>query len=136
MDLFHPTVFCRPKTISNVAIIKTKSATVALFLLYSSSLFLCSPSLVWFWSWSSPKTLPFDAFSLIWLQISLGWFSKNRLRYKLDVDVRCEKQAINCYCYYYYIIIMTVVAAVQHCGVGKCRQFREMSLTIANTLIV
>ena len=34
------------------------------------------PSLVWFWSLSGPKSLPFDAFSFKWLQISLGWFSK------------------------------------------------------------
>ena len=37
------------------------------------------PWLVWFWSLSGPKKLPFDAFSLEWRQISRGWFSKKRL---------------------------------------------------------
>ena len=43
MDFFGPTAFFRPKTISKVAIIKTKSATISFFsllLLSSSSLFL------------------------------------------------------------------------------------------------
>ena len=50
---------------------------------------------------------------------------KKSARYKLDINVRYEKQAINCCCYYYYyyIIIMTDVAEVKHCRVGKCRQF-------------
>ena len=70
MDFFGPTAFFRPKTISKVAIIKTKSATVSFFL-FSSFLpprsFFFSfpfPSLEWFWSWSRTKNLPFDAFSL------------------------------------------------------------------------
>ena len=37
------------------------------------------PSLLWFWSFSGLRNMPFDAFSLKWLQMSLGWFSKNRL---------------------------------------------------------
>ena len=84
MDLLCRTVFFRPKTISKVAIIKTKGATIAFF---SSSFpsprsfFFCFPfpSLIWFWSFSGLRNMPFDAFSLKWLQISLGWFSKNRL---------------------------------------------------------
>ena len=35
--------------------------------------------LLWFWSFSGLRNLPFEAFSLKWLQISLRWFSKNRL---------------------------------------------------------
>ena len=38
MDLLRPTVFLRPKTISKIAIIKTKSEAIAFF--FSSSLFL------------------------------------------------------------------------------------------------
>ena len=75
MDLLCPISFFRPKTISKVAIIKTESATIALF---SSSPFFFSfpfPSLVWFWSLSGPRNLPFDSFSLKWRQIPLGWFS-------------------------------------------------------------
>ena len=33
MDLLRPTVFLRPKTISKIAIIKTKSEAIAFFLL-------------------------------------------------------------------------------------------------------
>ena len=36
-------------------------------------------SLLWSWSFSGLRNVPCDAFSLKWLQISLGWFSKNRL---------------------------------------------------------
>ena len=57
-----------------------------LFFFFSSfpsnrSFFFCFPfpSLLWFWSFSGVRNLSFDAFSLKWLQISLGWFSKNRL---------------------------------------------------------
>ena len=49
-----------------------------LFFFFFSFLF---PSLLWFWSFSGLRNMPFDAFSLKWLQISLGWFSKNRLEY-------------------------------------------------------
>ena len=41
------------------------------------------PSLQWFWSFSGLRDVPFDTFSLKWLQISLGWFSK----YRLDIKV-------------------------------------------------
>ena len=34
---------------------------------------------------SGLRNLPFDAFSLKWLQISLGWFSKNRLDIYLSI---------------------------------------------------
>ena len=54
MDVLRPTVFFS----QNVAIIKTNSATITFFLLL---------------------VLSFDDFSLKRLQISLGWFSKNRL---------------------------------------------------------
>ena len=54
--------------IFKVAIIKTKSATIAVFL-FSSFLpprsFFFSfpfPSLAWFWNWSRPQNLSFDAF--------------------------------------------------------------------------
>ena len=33
---------------------------------------------VWCWSFLGLRNLPFDAFSLKWLQISLGWSSKNQ----------------------------------------------------------
>ena len=75
----------RSIAISKVAIIKTKSATIVFF---SRLLFLSRrsyffpflfPSLQWFWSFSGLKNLPINAFSLKWLQISLGWFSKTRL---------------------------------------------------------
>ena len=61
-----------------VANIKTKNAAVAVSLpfLSSSSLF---PLPVWLLSLSDAKNLPFGPFSLKWLQISLGSFSKNRL---------------------------------------------------------
>ena len=69
---------------NKVATIKTRGATVAffLFLLPFSSLFLFSfpfPSLLWFWNFLGLRNLPFDPFSLKWLQILLGWFSKNQL---------------------------------------------------------
>ena len=75
----------RPKIISKVAIIKTKSKTIAFFFFSSfpspRSFFFSFPfpSLVWFWSFSGLRNMPFGAFSLKRLQISLGWFSKNRL---------------------------------------------------------
>ena len=82
MDLFRPTVFFRPKTISKVVIIKTESATIAFF---SSppfllvALFLISFCFVTvILELLGLRNRPFDAFSLKWLQILLGWFSKNR----------------------------------------------------------
>ena len=80
----RPAVFFPP--VSNVAIIiKIKSATRCFFL-FSSFLHPCSfffslpfPFLLWFWIFWGLRNLPFDAFSLKWLQILLGWFSKNRL---------------------------------------------------------
>ena len=80
---FRPPVFFGQ--ISKVAIIKTKSATIAVFLFSSflppRSLFFSFPftSLAWFWSLSRPQNLSFDPFLLKSPQISLGWFSKNRL---------------------------------------------------------
>ena len=74
-----------PENAWKVASIKTKSATIAFFssLLLSSPLSFFSsfpvPSLLWFWSLSRLSNLPFEAFSPKWLQISLGWFSRNRL---------------------------------------------------------
>ena len=85
---FGSNSFFRPKIISKVPTIKTKCATIVFFSLlllsFSSlprSFFFSFPfiSLLWFWSFSGLKNLPFDAFSLKWLQISLGWFSKNRV---------------------------------------------------------
>ena len=49
----------------------TKKATIIEF-------FFCD-FFVWFCSLSGPKNLSFGSFSLKWLQISLGSFSKNRL---------------------------------------------------------
>ena len=82
---FASNSFYRPTTISRGVILKTKNATIAFSLVTSflppRSFFSSFPFrlLVWFWSLSGPKSLPFDAFSLQWLQISLGWFSKSRL---------------------------------------------------------
>ena len=64
--------------------IKTGNAGIAFFFLSFPSLrfFFPSspfPSLLWLWSFSGLKKPTFDAFSLKWLQISLGWFSKNWL---------------------------------------------------------
>ena len=82
---FASNSFFRPKTIPKVAILKTKSAIIAFFssppflllaLSFSSFPF---PSLLWIWSFSGVRNVPFDAFSLKWPQISLRWFSKNRL---------------------------------------------------------
>ena len=72
--------FFRPKTISKVAIIKTKSATIAFFFFSSLILFLLSFSFVTviLEPFLGLRNLPFDAFSLKWLQILVGWFSKNR----------------------------------------------------------
>ena len=76
MDLLRPTV----------AIIKTKKAIIAVSV--SSPLFLLlaftiSPFLFLryfdFQSFSGLRNLPFDTFSLKWLQISLGWFSQKWL---------------------------------------------------------
>ena len=36
-------------------------------------------NILWPAAVNDPRNLPFDAFSLKWLQISLGWFSKNWL---------------------------------------------------------
>ena len=61
-----------------VANIKTENASIALSLLLLSSASLF-PLLVWLLSLSGAKNLPFGPFSLKWLQISLGSFSKKRL---------------------------------------------------------
>ena len=74
--------FFRPKA-PKVAILLTKSATIVFFSLFSSlpspcSFFFFFPflSLMWFWSF-------YRAFWLLFMitQISLGWFSKNRVRF-------------------------------------------------------
>ena len=79
---FASNSFIRPKTIAKVAILKTKSAIIAFFsspsflfltLSFSPFLFLC------YCDFSGLRNVPFDAFSFKWLQISLGWYSKNRL---------------------------------------------------------
>ena len=100
MDLLRPTVFFRPKTISNVAITKTNSAIIAFFL-FSSFLpprsfffFFPFPSLLWFWSLSSPRNLPFHAFSLNWLQISVGWFSEKSAGYLSEWKTKCLSTAV------------------------------------------
>ena len=67
-----------PKTISKVAIIKTKSAKLSFsFLLLSSSLFLFLLFLLELVGLKKPAFS--DAFLLKRLQISSGWFSKNQL---------------------------------------------------------
>ena len=77
---FASNTFFRPKTISKVPIIKTKNAAIAFFSSPHSFFFSFPfPSLLWFLSFSGLRNLAFDAFSLKWLQISLSWFSKNRL---------------------------------------------------------
>ena len=70
---------------SKVAIKKTKSATIAFFSFPPFLLLALSFSPLLFLryydfgaSQSGLRNLPFDAFSLKWLQISLGCFSKNR----------------------------------------------------------
>ena len=70
-----------------LAFIKTKSATMfflfsALFFLLSAFFFFSFPSLVWFWNLSRPESLPFDALSPKWQQISLGTFFNNSTRHK------------------------------------------------------
>ena len=76
--------FFRPKA-PKVAILLTKSATIVFF-----SLLLPSFSLLFLFLLSFSFLIvilellgPFDYFSwsLKWLQISLGWFSKNRVRF-------------------------------------------------------
>ena len=74
------TVFFRAKTIFKVAVIKTKGATIAFF---SSPLFFLLALFSFSFSFFSvllqligPKSLPFEAFSLKWLQRSVGWFLK------------------------------------------------------------
>ena len=84
-DLFYPTAFFgQTWTISKVAIIKTKSVHYHYFFLFCSffRFFALSFSPLPFPSskiFLSPKNLSFDAFSLKWLQISSGWFSKHWL---------------------------------------------------------
>ena len=79
--------FFLPKSISKVAIIKTKSATIAFFSSPhyppSRSFFFSFPFplLLIFFSLSGRKHLPFEGFSLTWLTLLLGWFSKNWLGY-------------------------------------------------------
>ena len=70
---------------SKIAIIEARSATIAFFssppfFLLALSFFFSFPfpSLVWVRSLSGPRNPPFNAFSLKWRQILLGWFSKNR----------------------------------------------------------
>ena len=90
LDLLRRTVFFGQKSNSKVAIIKTKSATTAFFF-FSSSLpprsfffFFHFPSLVWFWSLSGPKSLPFDSFSLKWYMKVYTEERKN-LHYKMFI---------------------------------------------------
>ena len=84
--------------VSNVAIIKTKSATIAFFssppfFLLALFLFLLSFSFVSvILEFIGPKKLPFDAFSFRWLQILLGWFSKNRLDVKTSAGHAVRSQ--------------------------------------------
>ena len=84
MDHLRPTVFS-PKSSKSIAILLTKSATIVFF-----SLLLPSFSLLFLFLLSFSFLIvilellgPFDYFSwsLKWLQISLGWFSKNRVRF-------------------------------------------------------
>ena len=70
---------------SKIAIIETKTATIASFssppfFLLALSFFFSFPfpSLVWVRSLTGPRNPLFNAFSLKWRQILLGWFSKNR----------------------------------------------------------
>ena len=85
LDVFKNSANLSKCAISKVGSIKTKSSTVAFFLLLLfsfSSLFpflISSSFLLWFWSFLVLRHVPFDAFSHKWLQISLGWFSNNQL---------------------------------------------------------
>ena len=83
-------IFCASK----VAIMKTKSATIAFYFVFSSFLLPRSfffsfpfPFLLWFWRLSGPRNLSFEAFSLNWRQMSLDWFSKNRLDIHLYIFI-------------------------------------------------
>ena len=82
---FASNSFIRPKTIAKVAILKTKSAIIAFFSFsffsFPHSFFFSFPFplLLWFWIFSGLRNVPFDAFSFKRLQISLGWYSKNRV---------------------------------------------------------
>ena len=88
MDLLRATIFFRPKIISKVAIMKTKSATTAFFscppfLLLALSF---SPfSFVFFTEIleliSGLKNLPFDAFSLKRRKILLGSVGFQKIAY-------------------------------------------------------
>ena len=94
MDLFPSNIFFFFPPVSNVAIIKTKSATIAFFssppfFLLALFLFLLSFSFVSvILEFIGPKKLLFDASSFRWLQILLGWFSKNRLDVKTSAGQR------------------------------------------------
>ena len=93
-DHEHPAGFL--KTLSQNG--SFKSATIAFFLFSSfpspRSFFFSFPfsSLLWFWSFLGLTNLPCDAFSLKWLQISLGWFSKNRLDIQVVTPFRTVRR--------------------------------------------
>ena len=76
-----------------------------MFFLFSAPFFLLAlffssfPSLVWFWSLSRPESLPFDALSPKWQQISLGTcFNKStRHKYILFWKVNISSQRLISY---------------------------------------
>ena len=86
------------KNISKEANINNKRCNLCFFLFsffHHRSLFCSFPfsSLAWFWSLSDAKNLPLGRFSLKWLQISSGSFSKNRLHILLTL----LRDAQNCF---------------------------------------
>ena len=82
MDLSASNSYFRAKTISKVAIIKTKSATIAFFslppfLFLTLSFFPPFPSLLWFWSFSALRNIcPLTPFHrMTFKKIPLGIYS-------------------------------------------------------------
>ena len=81
---FASNSFFRPKTISKVAIIKLRVQPLLfslLFLFFSSLTLSFSfpfPSLLWFWSFSGLRNLPWRLFTQM-TAISFGRFQENRL---------------------------------------------------------
>ena len=130
---FAPNSFFRPKTISKVAIIKTRVKPLFFFFFFSFP----SPRSFSFVTmilelFGLRRNVSFDAFSLKWLQILLGWFSKNWLDVRTYVCMYVCMCVCMCVCTYVcmhaclcacmYVCMYVCMHACMHVCIYKCIQ--------------